>query len=129
MASKLLLAFAGLLALAGCASTGTTVVGGGEIFNDTPATIYDVRVVHEPTRRVVYASEILPGHAFKLGFSPRDLQAQSAELTWRTARGQDCAARLQLPPCPPELANEPVWVTYAIHSSTSATVELTAARQ
>ncbi len=113
--------------LTGCASS-PTLVGGGEIRNDTDAEIHHVRAVHQPTQRTVFANRILPGRSLSLGFSPREMQAEYAELTWRTALGVNCSARLDAPACPPELKDQPTWVVYSIRADGTATVELMPAR-
>jgi hypothetical protein len=56
------------------------------------------------------------------------MQATHAELTWRTATGQACTARLSAPSCPPELVDRQTWVVYSIHADGTATVDLIPAR-
>jgi hypothetical protein len=97
---------------------------GGEIRNATQSAIRDVRATHEPTRRTVFASQILPGRAFELQFSPRELQSTHAELTWTDASGRACSARLAIPGCPSELADRPIRVVYTIQGNGTANVEL-----
>ena len=87
-----------------------------------------MKAVHEPTQRTVFANQILPGNALKLGFSPREMQATHAVLSWQTTDGRNLTARVDAPSCPAELADKVTWVIYSIHSDGTASVRLTAAR-
>ena len=129
MPKQAFLAFAPWLAVAMCAACATPVVRGGEIRNATSSTIYDVRVVHQPTQRSVFTNQIPPGEVFMLAFSPRESNAKSADFTWRNARGQACATKLEIPAGPASSPEDPVWVIYTIRSNTNATVELVPARR
>lgn len=102
-----------LIGLAGCRSTPVQVAG-GEIRNRTAEPVLAVQAAHSPGGRAVYTNQILPGSRLRMGLAPRELRARSVTLTWKTARGRDCSATLEVGGPPGELAEGPVWVVYSI---------------
>ncbi|MCB1299458.1 MAG: hypothetical protein KDB08_10820, partial [Microthrixaceae bacterium] len=100
------------------------IVSGGELRNETGSTISRVRGVFQPTERTVYSNQILPGRALKLGFSPREIQNRSVDLTWIGGDGREHKTTLGMPPIPPHLENQPLWVIYSVHPDGTATVRM-----
>ncbi len=120
--------FSCLWLLASCASA-PPMVSGGEVRNESGSTILQVRGVFRPTERTVYSNQILPGRALKLGFSPREMQNRSVELTWMSGEGRQCSATLGMPALPADLGDRPVWVVYSIHADGTATVRMAPAAE
>ena len=122
---RLAAAFAALL-VAACLAASPVEVGGGEIRNLTGAPIHDVEALHHPTGTVTSTSTILPGQALVLSFRTRELRAKSATIRWRSGAGGSLSQEVQLPECPDELRDEPVWVVYSIHGDGRVTCALRA---
>ena len=83
----------------GCTTTNNQryKVRHGTIYNSSTQEIYDIRAVHEPTKRVVAISSILPDRSFDLGFKEQLLMANYAVFTWTDAAGKHHEQRVDLP--------------------------------
>jgi len=123
MVRSLLLGAFCCLSLAACATV-RPLVDGGEVRNMTSSAVYSVRAVFQPTRRSVFAQEMLPGRGLTLEFGPREMKADYADFTWRNSSGRECSAKVKSPSCPPELAHQTMWVVYSITGDDAVTVQL-----
>ncbi|MBT8145713.1 MAG: hypothetical protein KJN90_02615 [Gammaproteobacteria bacterium] len=99
------------------------LVSRGVIENASPGEIVDVSVMHLPTRVVANVSAILPYTTAEMGIRPRQMQAESAILTWRE-RGQQYQVRLRLPTEPVASESGYVMVVYRLLSGGQAAVSL-----
>lgn len=120
---KCLALFALLVCSFGCAGS-PALVGGGEIRNVTSGSVTQVQAVFQPTERTVSANRILPGRSLKLGFSPREMQADSVELTWVGGDGQPRSASLGVPANAGDFEQQPGWVVYSLLEDGTATVQM-----
>ena len=85
-----------------CASCTTThkpryKVSHGTIYNSSTKEIHDVRVVHEPTKKVVATNSILADRSFDLGFEEQMLRADYAVFTWTDDAGNHHEQIVHLP--------------------------------
>ena len=88
------LAFA--LALMGCSSP-HVMLDQAIIRNETTSRITDVKVLHEPTRKLGQISSILPQRSFVLGISGQPMLAKSATVTWKDQNGLRRKVEVTLP--------------------------------
>ena len=112
-----------------CANCTTTneqryKVSHGTIYNSSTQEIHDVRVVHEPTKRVVATNSILPDRSFDLGFEGQMLMANYAVFTWTDDAGNrhEQMVPLQRPLKKNEEIHE---VIYTIDQSGKVSVSIT----
>ena len=63
-------------------------VSHGTIYNSSTQEIHNIRVVHEPTKKVVATNSILPDRSFDLGFEEQMLMANYAVFTWTDDAGK-----------------------------------------
>lgn len=72
-------------------------VSHGMIYNSSTQEIHDVRVVHEPTKKVAMTNSILPNRSFDVGFEGRMLMANYALFTWTDDSGKRHEQIVDLP--------------------------------
>ena len=72
-------------------------VSHGLIYNSSTQEIHDVRVVHEPTKKVVATNSILPNRSFDIAFEGRMLMAKYAVFTWTDDSGKRHKHVIDLP--------------------------------
>ena len=72
-------------------------VSHGTIYNLSTQEIFNVRVVHEPTKRVVAINSILADRSFDLGFEGQMLMANYAVFTWTDGTGRRHEQIVHLP--------------------------------
>ena len=112
-----------LLAVVGCASGTRPVLNRGVLENLTSRDLTDVKAVHHPTGATAFVSPILPGSKAELGFTPREMRSDWAEISWVQA-GRRYQARLQLPKLNAAKDKRPHWLVYKIYGQGRVTVEL-----
>ena len=106
-----------------CTSTPTRV-DRGELRNETPWTLYDVRILLLPNQRVVSTSALIPGRPFVIGYPPREVKATTAEISWKTPDGEPHLATIGVPRLDQTAAREVGVMVYSIHADGRATVEI-----
>jgi hypothetical protein len=95
------------------------------IRNDTPNSITDVVVRHEPAGKSAKINMILPLRSFELGFSSKPMRGRRGIITWREADGRLRREELDLPyyrVFKPGRKN--MVLVYIIHSSGRVSVHL-----
>ena len=85
-----------LLLLSGCARP-HIMLDRVLIHNATRQTITDVKLRHEPTRRIGEVSAILPNKALDIGFAKQPMLAEKGVLRWRDGEGRQREVELALP--------------------------------
>lgn len=72
-------------------------VSHGMIYNSSTQEMHNVRIVHEPTKKVVTTNSILPNRSFNLGFEGQALMANYALFTWTDDSGRRHEQIVDLP--------------------------------
>ena len=106
-----------------CAAAPTRV-DRGELHNETPWMLSDVRILLLPNQRVVSTSALVPGRPFVIGYPPREVLATRAEISWRTPDGLPHLATVDVPRLEGAAAREVGVIVYSIHADGSARVEI-----
>ena len=111
--------------LSGCATNGLIILDRAMVYNATGQIISDVKVRHEPTKRIGAISEILPGKAFDLGFSQQPMLADHGIVSWTERGGRRQHAKVNLPN-DPEAAKrgDAMTLIYTIQPSGAIIAEL-----
>jgi len=93
--------------------------------NATTSKITDVKVLHEPTKKMGKANAILPQSSLDIGLPRQPMLARQAVVSWRDSMGRERRATLDLP-YDRALAKEKraVSLMYIIHPSGSVTADL-----
>jgi hypothetical protein len=86
----------GISLLLGCASQ-PVLLRSASILNASGGDIQNVRVRHDPTRRMGMVSAILQGSSFDLGFDGEPLLGERAVVTWTDRNGQRQSCTLAIP--------------------------------
>ena len=121
-ARALLTIFVCLLVLNGCASTVMPTINEGVIRNQAGSELKDVSVKHNPTNNVASFAYILAGTDAKIGFSERQLLAESSILSWQE-NGQRFSQSFNLLQLSEQLQKGQTYkVVYIIYRNGRATV-------
>jgi hypothetical protein len=96
LSSRMALILLAVALLAGCVSS-PVLLRGASIVNASGGDIHDVRVRHQPTRRIAMAGTIIKDSAFDLGFEGQPLLGEHAIMTWTDRNGQKQSRRLVIP--------------------------------
>ncbi len=119
-----LIACALTFAIMGCVAP-HVLVERAVIRNDTPNSITDVVVRHEPTGKSAKINMILPLRSFELGFSSKPMRGRRGIITWREADGRLRREELDLPYNRVfKLGRKNMVLIYIIHSSGRVSVHL-----
>lgn len=98
-------------------------INAGAIVNATGQTIEDVRLVHEPTKKVAATAYILAGQSMDVGFERGKMRATHATITWTDARGRKHLRNLILP-APSHDTDTPKKIIYTISPDGGASVQM-----
>jgi hypothetical protein len=113
-----------ILVFAGCAKP-PVMVDRVLVQNATGSKITDVKVFHEPTKKMGKVNAILPQSALDIGLPRQPMLARQAVVSWRDGMGRERRVKLELP-YDRSLAKEKraVSLIYIIHTSGSVTADL-----
>lgn len=82
--------------VAGCAGP-KVLLCGGRVHNASGTELHDLRIVHQPTGKMLTANLVLAGHGVELDFDDRELRATSATVEWNDAASGRQQADVPLP--------------------------------
>lgn len=104
-------------------STDRIIIAHGIIENLTSDVLYDVEVMHMPTRAIATFSPVLPKQKAELGFQPTELMANEAQLTW-LQKGETKRIQLRLPQVVDSTNKSPMTLIYSILPEGQVTAHL-----
>ncbi len=113
-----------ILVFVGCAKP-YVMVDRVLVQNATTSKITDVKVLHEPTKKMGKVNAILPQSSLGIGLPRQPMLARQAVVSWRDGMGRERRVTLDLP-YDRVLAKEKraISLIYVIHPSGSVTADL-----